>query len=115
VADANAPADPARRRLLRGDGAPAPLVHTASFVLRAFAARMPAVLAHVRARPHFEVVAAEGPRLVLLAEMPSERHLMEALAELEAIPGVLNAALVYHHAETAAQLEEAVPDAIDPS
>lgn len=89
-------------------------MHTASFVVRAFPARMPAVLAHVRARPHYEVVAVEGPRLVLLAEMPSERHLMDALAELEAIPGVLNAALVYHHAETAAQLEEAVPDVVDP-
>jgi nitrate reductase NapAB chaperone NapD len=38
---------------------------------------------------------------------------MELLAELEALPGVLNAALVYHHVETAARLEEALPDAID--
>lgn len=113
MAEADAPADPARRRLLGGD-APAPLVHVASFVVRAFAARMPAVLAHVRARPHYEVVAVEGSRLVLLAEMDSDRHLVAALAELEEIPGVLNAALVYHHAETAAQLEEAVPDAVHP-
>lgn len=115
MAEPDAPVDRARRRLLLGERGSAPLVHTASFVVRAFAARMPAVLAHVRARPHLEVVAAEGPRLVLLAEVPSERHLMDALAELEAIPGVLNAALVYHHAETAAQLQETVPDAVDPS
>jgi nitrate reductase NapD len=114
VRDPEAPADAARRRLLAGPPDASPLVHVASFVVRAFPDRMAAVLAHVRARPHLECIAAEGTRLVLVTELPSERHLVELLAELEGIPGVLNAALVYHHAETAAQLEEAVPDAVHP-
>ena len=115
MAEPGAPVDAARRRLLRGGGDDAPLVHVASFVVRAFADRMAAVRAHIDARPHLECIAAEGTRLVLVAEVPSERHLMELLAELEAIPGVLNAALVYHHAETAAQLEEVVPHAVHPT
>jgi nitrate reductase NapD len=115
VADPGPLADPSRRRLVTGRREASPLVHVASFVVRAFPERMPAILAHVRVRPHYEVVGAEGSRLVLVTELPSERHLVEALQELEGIPGVLNAALVYHHAETAAELEEAVPDAIDPT
>lgn len=115
MADAERLEDPARRRLLTGRCDASPLVHVASFVVRAFPARLADVVAHVRARSHFDVVAAEGSRLVVLTELPSERHLMEALTELEGIPGVLNASLVYHHAETAAQLEEAVSDAVNPS
>ena len=110
------PADASRRKWLTG-GAPdaSPLVHVASFIVRAFPERLAAVLAEVQARGTFEVVAAQDSRLVLLAETPSERHIVEHLSDLEAIPGVLGAVLVYHHMETAAQLAEEMPDAADPT
>ena len=109
-------ANASRRRLLTG-GAPdvSPLVHVASFIVRAFPERLDAVLAQVQARGAFEVVAAQDSRLVLLAETPSERHIVDYLSDLEAIPGVLGAVLVYHHAESADQLAEVIPDGPDPT
>jgi nitrate reductase NapD len=116
VAEPDVLADPGRRRLLTGAHPDAsPLVHVASFIVRAFPERLPAVLAEVRARGAFEVVAAQDSRLVLLAETPSARHSVEHLSDLESIPGVLGAVLVYHHAETAAQLAEVIPDGPDPT
>lgn len=111
----DAPAQPSRRRLFTGDPAGDPIVHVASFVVRAFPDRMPQVIRAIEAAGDFEIAAREASKLVLLVEASHERVIVDRLAELEAIPGVLGAVLVYHHMETAAQLAEEMPDAADPT
>lgn len=57
-----------------------------------------------------EVVPTEGGhacgRIIAIVERPTDRQVVEALDAFHAIPGVLSALLVYHHAEPVAALGE---------
>jgi nitrate reductase NapD len=49
--------------------------------------------------------SAEG-KLVVVIEAPSSRQVLAAIDEIRALPGVINVALVYQHAEPAAAMQQ---------
>lgn len=48
-------------------------------------------------------------RLIVLVERSTVRQVADLLDTLQALPGVLSALLVYHHAEPATALEDLMP------
>ena len=50
-------------------------------------------------------------KLVVVAEAPSAKGVLDLIDAIRALPGVFNVSLVYQHAEPAASLAEALPDA----
>lgn len=48
-------------------------------------------------------------RLIVLVERSTVRQVADVLDTLQALPGVLSALLVYHHAEPATALEDLMP------
>ena len=49
--------------------------------------------------------SAEG-KLVVVIEAPSSRQVVAVIDEIRAVPGVINVALVYQHAEPAAAMQQ---------
>ena len=70
--------------------APAPDINIASFVIQ-----------------HRDT--AGGTRSVVICESADRHAVMARVDQLQAVPGVLNVLLVYHHAEPAHALDEALP------
>lgn len=56
-----------------------------------------------------EIAARGDCRCVVLCETDNQRILMDYIDELHAVDGVLNVSLVYHHAESRADMEEPIP------
>ena len=52
---------------------------------------------------------AGGTRSVVICESADRHAVMARVDQLQAVPGVLNVLLVYHHAEPAHALDEALP------
>lgn len=63
--------------------------------------------------PGTELRAADAGRLVVVCEGASGDEILDLMARMRDLPGVLNVALAYQHAESAAAMEEIVhePDA----
>ena len=87
-----------RRALLRGNLGTA---HISSLVVHCRPDVIERVLADINALEGTEVpeFAPEG-KLVVLMESPTEREIMQRISTIEAIPGVVGAALVYHHVDS---------------
>ena len=87
-------------------------VHFSSIVVTADPARLDIVEPAISANPVAEI-AVRGPsgKLIVMLESPSEAAIVEALTEIQLMPGVVSAALVYHQttndADATAQIEEA--------
>jgi nitrate reductase NapD len=56
-----------------------------------------------------EVAHADpGGKLVVVVEAPSSRAVLDAVDAIRRVPGVVDAALVYQHAEPAASMQEEI-------
>ena len=80
--------------------------HISSLVLLHRHEAMPAIRTLVEACAGVEI-AVHGPcRCVVLCETEDQRTLMDYIDALQAVPGVLNVSLIYHHMETPDELDE---------
>lgn len=91
--------------------APAPdaEVHIASFVIQHRDTAGDALAAMIRDHADLDLALAGGTRSVVICESADRHAVMERVDLLQAVPGVLNVLLVYHHAEPAHALDEPLP------
>jgi nitrate reductase NapD len=84
-------------------------LHVASLVVRCRPARIAELEHAIAAVSGAEIAAADDSgKFVVTLESASERAIARRLEEIAALPGVLSATLVFHHAEPAA-LEQGAP------
>ena len=77
-------------------------LHISSIVVTADPARLQVVTDGISAMDHAEVAIADpSGKLVVTLETPSEHELVEGLNALQLLPGVVSAALCFHHSEAA--------------
>ena len=96
---------PSRRDVLTGrvvdaDRRAAHELHVASLVLHVRPENVPLVLPALAEMPGVEVPAASGGKLIVTLETLSEADIVTRMNEMSLLPGVLSAALVFHHFET---------------
>lgn len=85
-------------------------LHIASLVVRCRPERIPALEHAIAALPGAEIAATDpAGKLVVTLESTTERVVADRLEEIGALPGVLSATLVFHHAEPAAREPEGAP------
>lgn len=72
-------------------------LHIASLLVHCRPELLPAVKANLRRLPNLELhqESAAG-KLVVVLEAEHERHILNAIDQIQQLPGVLNAALIYH-------------------
>jgi nitrate reductase NapD len=92
-----------------------PEIHITGVLVHARPDDAHAVATALAALPGVEVRAAHGGKLVVVHEGADGRAVLEFLARLRDLPGVIDAALVYQHAEPASAMEEEIRDDDDPT
>jgi nitrate reductase NapD len=93
---------PSRRDILTGrviDPAP-PEAHISSLVLHVRPENERDVRTTLTAMPGVEIPVESGGKLVVTLETTSEADIVTRMNEMSLLPGVLSAALVFHHFET---------------
>ncbi|WP_342316041.1 chaperone NapD [Lysobacter sp. FW306-1B-D06B] len=88
-------------------------VHIASFVVQHRAEAIDAMVAHIDATADLELALRGDIRSVVLCECANQYAVLDRMDALRALPGVLNVALVYHHAEPREALDAPVQTAPD--
>jgi nitrate reductase NapD len=73
--------------------------HVASLVVHARPEHVPQIVAALTGMPGVEVPAASGGKLIVTLETASEADIVTRMTEMSLLPGVLSAALVFHHFE----------------
>src|SRR5687768_4296701 len=93
---------PSRRDVLRGRviEALAPEAHVSSLVLHVRPENLPGVRTALAEMPGVEIHADSGGKLVVTLETQSEADIVTRMNDMSLLPGVLSAALVFHHFET---------------
>ena len=70
---------------------------------------MPAIRARLALIPSAEIHAATGDgRFIVTLEADSTKRTLDYIDAIRALPGVLNVALVYQHAEPASAMDEVI-------
>lgn len=80
------------------------ILHIASFIVRHRERGATALDGMLADAPQLQCVARADGRSILVCEGDSETALMQAIDALQALDGVLNVSLVYHHAESRDEL-----------
>jgi len=88
-------------------------VHIASFVVQHRVEAAEAVDAYIAAHDDLDLAVRAQTRSVVLCECPDQYAVLDRVDALRALPGVLNVALVYHHAEPREALDAPLPAASD--
>ncbi|HEY0502772.1 MAG TPA: chaperone NapD [Lysobacter sp.] len=83
-------------------------VHIASFVVQHRAEASAVLAAHIDGVDDLELALSGGFRSVVLCECADQYAILDRIEALRALPGVLNVALVYHHAEPSEALDAPV-------
>ena len=84
-------------------------VHIAGVIVHASPAQLGGVRAHLALLPGARIHAAGADgRLVVTLETDSTKRTLDYLDALRVVPGVINVALVYQHAEDAAAMAEEI-------
>lgn len=84
--------------------------HIAGIIVHTSPARTAEVRAQLAILPRTIVHAAESDgRMVVTLEAESAPRTLDAMDAIRALPGVLNVALVYQHAEPATAMDEELP------
>lgn len=81
------------------------LLHIASFVVQHRLEAVAALARAVAASPGVELVRSAGTRSIVICETADQHALIDRIEALRGVAGVLNVALVYHHAEPRAELD----------
>lgn len=81
-------------------------VHIASFVVSHRPEAAGAIERLAAASPELEIAAREAARCIVLHESSGTRDLLASMDAIQALPGVINVSLVYHHAEPRAALAQ---------
>lgn len=104
---------PSRPQL--ADLSSAPEVHIAGLLVQVRPGDTPRAARAIARLPGTEVhaVAAAG-KLVVVCECGSADQTLALIERIRDLPGVLNVALVYQHAEGAAAMDEEISDETDP-
>lgn len=72
-------------------------VHISSLVVLCRPEELETAVANIEAMPNTEVHATDATgKIIVVIESPSERKILDAVEDLEAISGVVSATLVYH-------------------
>ena len=93
-------------RFPRGHEAVNDELHISSLLVQHRPEALAALEAYVDAQAALEITARGEHRCVLLCETGHQREVMEMIDAMLALPGVVNVALVYHHAEPREELEQ---------
>jgi nitrate reductase NapD len=80
--------------------------HISSLVLLHRVEAMPAIKALVDAHAALDIAVRGDCRCVVLCETEDQRTLMDHIDALQALPGVLNVSLIYHHVESPDELDQ---------
>ncbi|WP_206861725.1 chaperone NapD [Lysobacter changpingensis] len=88
-------------------------IHIASLVVQHRAEAGEALAAHVAADDALELALQGGTRSVVVCECADQYAVLDRIDALRALPGVLNVALVYHHAEPREALDAPARPASD--
>jgi len=97
-------------------GQPPDLIHIASLVVHALPLHVQEVIAVIGALPGAQVHAASAAgKLVVTLEADSDGAMLDHIATIQRLDGVLTAALVYQCAESRAAMEEEVADGYRPT
>ena len=83
-------------------------VHIAGVVVHARPGWADAVAAGLARLPGTEIRASDAGRLVVVCEGGSGDEILDLVARMRDLPGVINVALAYQHAESAVAMEEIV-------
>jgi nitrate reductase NapD len=90
------------------DERPAALVHVSSAVVRVLDPKREAVIRYINALDGTEVVHAEGNKLIVVMESSAGANAGENLTLISGCEGVISAALVFEHIDSAERLGEIV-------
>jgi len=82
--------------------------HIASLIVQARPERLAAVAAAIEALPGDVAGSDPAGKLVVVLEAPTERTVVDRIDAIQKLEGVLNALLVYQHAEPARSLQEVI-------
>ena len=88
-------------------------VHIASFVVQHRAEAFDVMAAHIDATDDLELALRGEIRSIVLCECADQYAVLDRIDALRALPGVLNVALVYHHAEPRDALDAPVQTVSD--
>jgi periplasmic nitrate reductase NapD len=92
---------PSRRDVLTArTGEASNEAHVSSLVLHVRPENLTDVRAALDSMPGVEVPAEAGGKLIVTLETSSEGQIVARMNGISALPGVLSAALVFHHVET---------------
>lgn len=84
-------------------------IHIAGIVVYAQPAQLESVHSCIEAVPNADVCASdESGKLVVTLETDSTKRTLDIMDAIRALPGVLDVALVYQHAEPASALDQEV-------
>lgn len=85
-------------------------IHIAGIIVHARPAHLDEVRAQLAILPQCVVHAVEEDgRMIVTLEAESAPRTLDAMDAIRALPGVLNVALVYQHAEPATAMDEELP------
>lgn len=83
-------------------------IHISSLLITAKPEQVAAVAAQIAAMPIAEVAHSDAlGKIIVTLETPDESEIVQAMTDIQLFEGVVNASLVYHHAEGAADAARA--------
>lgn len=84
-------------------------VHIAGIVIFALPEHITATKVNITSLPAAEIhaISTDG-KLIVTLEAESTRHILDLMDTIRALPGVVDVALVYQHAEPSADLEQEI-------
>jgi len=88
-------------------------VHIASLVVQHRVEAAAALDAYIAGSHELDLALRAQTRSVVLCECADQYAVLDRIDAMRALPGVLNVALVYHHAEPREALDAPVGDATD--
>jgi nitrate reductase NapD len=81
--------------------------HISSLVVMHRQEALPNLRSFVESHPALAIAATGECRCVLLCETDHQRKIVDLIDALEALPGIINVSLIYHHVESNAELDTA--------
>lgn len=85
-------------------------VHIAGIVVHSRPSHLATTKAHIASLPGADIHAASADgKLIVTLEAENPRRILDVMDVIRALPGVVDVALVYQHAEPLSALEQEIP------